>query len=113
MTRLIPILLLAFAMPLVAQQGSDDQDSQAAQAEEAPENRQAEELEREPALQTRVRRSPSGVIIISGSVARGQDEQPEPAQETPEAQAQPEGSRTEGERERPQVEGQREEEEEA
>ena len=113
MTRLIPILLLAFAMPLMAQQGSDDQDSQAAQAEEAPENRQAEELEREPALQTRVRRSPSGVIIISGSVARGQDEQPEPAQETPEAQAQPEGSRTEGERERPQVEGQREGEEEA
>ena len=84
MARLIPILLLAFAMPLAAQQGSDDQDSQAAQAEEPPENRQAEESEREPALRTRVRRSPSGVIIISGSVARGEDEQPEPGQETPE-----------------------------
>ena len=99
MTRLIPILLLAFAMPLAAQQDRDDQDSQAAQAEEAPENQQAEEPEREPVLQTRVRRSPSGVIIISGSVARGEDEQPEPGQETPEAETQPEESQAEGQQE--------------
>ena len=96
MTRLIPILLLAFAMPLAAQQDRDDQDSQAAQAEEAPENQQAEESEREPVLRTRVRRSPSGVIIISGSVAQGEDEQPEPSGKPPEAEAQPEGSQAEG-----------------
>ena len=90
MTRLIPILLLAFAMPLAAQQGSDDQDSQAAQAEEP---------EREPSPQTRVRRSPSGVIIISGSTTPREDEQPERGQETPQAQAQQEGSQVEGQQE--------------
>ena len=84
MARLIPIFLLAFAMPLAAQQGSDDQDSQAAQAEEP---------EREPSPQTRVRRSPSGVIIISGSTTPREDEQPEPGQETPE------GAQVEGQQE--------------
>ena len=109
MTRLIPILLLAFAMPLAAQQDGDDQDSQAAQPEQ--ENEQAEGSEREPALQTRVRRSPSGVIIISGSVARAEDEQPEADQETPEAEARPEGSQAENGPEGAPVEGQQEGEE--
>ena len=90
MTRLILILLLAFAMPLVAQQDNGDQDSQAAQAQEP---------EREPSPQTRVRRSPSGVIIISGSTTPREDEQPEPDQETPEAQTQPEESPAEGQQE--------------
>ena len=108
MTSLVLIFLFAFAAPLAAQQDGDDQDSQAAQAEQAPEDQQAEGPERAPVLRTRVRRSPSGVIIISGSAAPREDEQPEPDQETPEAQAQPEGSRTEGERERPQVAGQQE-----
>ena len=108
MTSLVLIFLFAFAAPLAAQQDGDDQDLQAAQAEQASEDQQAEGPERAPVLRTRVRRSPSGVIIISGSAAPREDEQPEPDQETPEAQAQPEGSRTEGERGRPQVEGQQE-----
>ena len=99
MTRLVLISLFAFAMPLAAQQGGDDQDSQAPQAEQAPEDQQAEGPERAPVLRTRVRRSPSGVIIISGSVARGEEEQPEPGQETPEAETQPEGSQAEGQQE--------------
>ena len=113
MTRLVLISLFAFAMPLAAQQGGDDQDAQAPQAEQALEDQQAEGPERVPVPRTRVRRSPSGVIIISGSAAPREDEQPEPDQETPEAQAQPEGARTEGERERPRVEGQQAGEEEA
>ena len=111
MTRLIPILFFAFAMPLAAQQDNGDQDSQAAQAEDP---------ERAPSPQTRVRRSPSGVIIISSSTTPREDEQPEPDQDAPEAEAQPEGpqagaapeeSQAEGEREGSPGEGQQEGEE--
>ncbi len=102
MTRLILILLLAFAMPLASQQDGSDQDSRAAQAEDP---------ERAPSPQTRVRRSPSGVIIISGSTTPREDEQPEPDQETPEAEAQPEESQAEGQPEGSPAEGQQEGEE--
>ncbi len=109
MARRIPILLLAFLMPLTAQQDGDDQDSQAARAEQG--NEQAEGSARQPELETRVRRSPSGVIIISGSVARGEDEQPEPGQETPQGETQPEGSRAESGLEKEPVAGQQQGEE--
>ena len=75
MTRLIPILLLAFAMPLAAQQGSDDQDSQAAQAEDE---------QPEPAQET-----PEGAQAQpEGSQVEGQQEG-EGAAEAQEAEGEP------------------------